>query len=175
MSLTPVRLDDVPFSPERIMTTLAHHAVDFVVIGGVAALLSGYFRGTQDLDTTARATEDNLERLCVALRDMDARLLVEVNAREHATLDVDITPRTFIDMTSVHLLTIHGVLDVVLRPDGIEDFDVWLVGSEDLYLEDGAVVRYASLDDVITSKAASGRAKDIERLPELRALRDRSR
>ena len=58
-------------------------------------------------------------------------------------------------------------LDLVFAPDGIERFeDAW---SRHVDVEGFPVCH---LDDIIASKAAANRAKDLESLPRLRAFRE---
>jgi hypothetical protein len=58
------------------------------------------------------------------------------------------------------------VLDLVFAPDGIERFeDAW---SRRVEVEEFPVCH---LDDIIASKEATGRVKDRESLPRLRAFR----
>ena len=58
-------------------------------------------------------------------------------------------------------------LDLVFAPDGIERF-------EDAYSRRIEVEGFpvCHIDDIIASKQASGRAKDLESLPRLRAFRE---
>jgi predicted nucleotidyltransferase len=68
----------VPARPEldveRILGVLTSHGVDFVVIGGVAALLHGSATFTQDVDVCFATDETNLTALGRALLELDARL-----------------------------------------------------------------------------------------------------
>ena len=66
----------------------------------------------------------------------------------------------------LNLITRHGPLDVTYRPDGTEGYDD-LVRSAVIIRLLGVDVTVASLDDVIRSKEAAGRAKDIAVLPDL--------
>ncbi len=65
------------FAPEKILDVLSEHAVDFVVIGGFAAVLHGASRPTRDVDVTPERSEPNLTRLATALTALDARIRVE--------------------------------------------------------------------------------------------------
>ncbi len=56
----------------RILRTLADHDVDYILIGGQAALLYGATLPTRDTDILTRDQPDNLERLAAALIDLDA-------------------------------------------------------------------------------------------------------
>ena len=56
----------------NILKILAKHKVDFIVIGGVGAVLQGAPIATFDLDVIHSRHQDNLERLCVALQELEA-------------------------------------------------------------------------------------------------------
>jgi hypothetical protein len=69
----------------------------------------------------------------------------------------------------------HGDFDLAFAPSGTGGYDDLVHGSQPVFI--GAVeVRVAALDDVIRSKEAAGRPKDIAVLPVLeqhaRRLRD---
>jgi hypothetical protein len=55
-----------------ILRKLAEHEVEFIVVGGVAAVLAGAPINTFDLDVVYRRTPDNLDRLLAALSELDA-------------------------------------------------------------------------------------------------------
>lgn len=55
------------------LETLARHGVEFVVVGGVAAVLNGAPISTLDLDLVHARTSENLDRLLAALGEIDAR------------------------------------------------------------------------------------------------------
>ena len=56
-----------------ILQTLAEHQVDFIVVGGVGAVLQGAPISTFDLDVVHSRTSENIDRLLAALRVLDAR------------------------------------------------------------------------------------------------------
>ena len=58
-------------------------------------------------------------------------------------------------------------LDLVFAPDGIETFDE--ADKRALTVEG---MRVCHIDDIIRSKEAAGRVKDLESLPRLKAFRD---
>lgn len=171
MTLDVVDPADVPFDPPALLGALVEHDVDFVVIGGLAALAHGYDRATTGADATTNPDPRNLERLVAALHQLDARLLVPVNDRELGAIDIVIDVRTVSSLTSARFLTTHGVLDIVLRPDGVESYATWLASAIDVTLPGGAVVKVGALDLIIRSKETAGRQKDEEALPRLRSLR----
>lgn len=59
---------------ERIVDLLVRHGVEFIVIGGQAEVLMGGARVTLDADLCYRRSQENLERLAVALRELKPTL-----------------------------------------------------------------------------------------------------
>ena len=58
----------------RALLALADAGVEFVLVGGLAAVAQGVPHTTQDTDVVPRLTDDNLDRLFTALQGMNARL-----------------------------------------------------------------------------------------------------
>jgi hypothetical protein len=64
-------------------------------------------------------------------------------------------------------------LDVAFRPSGpLDGFDGWADGAVEMSMSDGLAVLVGSLDDIIESKRAAARPKDVAALPLLESLRD---
>lgn len=147
-----------------ICSTLIHHGVQFVVIGGVAARLHDTGHATIDIDVCPSRTEDNLVRLSAALRKLDARLRVE---GEPDGIPFDPHPDTLRHMTAMTLLTSNGPLDLCFEPDGFKDGYAGFVNDVVIIEVSSVEVPVASLADVVTSKRAAGRPKDIVALPKL--------
>jgi hypothetical protein len=57
--------------PEALLTELAADQVEFIVVGGTAAVLHGAPIATQDLDIVHRRTEENVARLMNVLVRLD--------------------------------------------------------------------------------------------------------
>ena len=155
-----------------ILRVLADHDVAYVVIGGVGALLHGSPELTVDLDITPAADRANLQRLAAALRDLQA--MVRVPGQEEPVampLDAEALSR----FTTLTLATRHGLLDLAFRPDapGRRSFTYDELASRAVVITIPPDVPVAALDDIIASKEASGRDKDLRALPTLYTLRDR--
>ncbi len=56
-----------------ILTLLTRHEVEFIVVGGVAAILEGAPVSTFDLDVVYRRSDENNARLAAALHEINAR------------------------------------------------------------------------------------------------------
>lgn len=160
------------FDPEAICAALNDEGVRYVVIGGTAAVLHGSPRPTNDIDIVPERSMDNLDRLARALGALNARLRTGAEPVE-TTID-----SAFLSAMPLmlNLVTDHGDLDITFTPAGPRaDFDAWNADALDEVLTTGIVIRVASLDAVIDSKRAAGRAKDEMALPYLESLRDQLR
>ena len=158
----------VTFDPDRILRALSEHGVEFIVIGGVAAALSGSPLVTFDVDITPRRTHENLERLSAALTALDARVREE-NTPGGLAFTHDAS--SLADAAMWNLTTSAGDLDIAFLPAGTQGFDD--LARDALSMEvAGRHVLVACLADVVRSKDAAGREKDRAALPILRRLLD---
>ena len=158
-----------------IIAALARRNVRYVVIGGFAAELHGVaIPPTRDVDITPATTDENLVNLATALRELNARFRVPVGPPEGVNIPGGITSTWIAGMVTMTLVTDQGALDIALRPDGTAGYDD-LLESMQFIDHEGHSVPVAGLADVIRSKEAAGREKDIRVLPALRAhLRSRT-
>ena len=177
-SIPPARpvTDGQPHDLGRLLTVLDRRGVEYLIVGGVAAIAYGSERPTQDVDCVVRRDRTNLEHLAAALRELDARLRVGGLSDEEARqlpMQLDVTTLETAGMTT--WMTDAGPFDVLA---GLEAADGHLapfeelVGRSTVIRGSGFALRAASLDDIIVAKERAGRPKDLEALPELRSLRD---
>jgi hypothetical protein len=157
-----------PLDVEALLSTLERHRVDYVLIGGVAARLHGSPLLTEDIDVTPATDRENLRRLAAALRELDARLRVP----GEEPVEIEFDERSFGSCTTMTLTTRFGFLDLCFRPDGTKGYRD-LEASAVTYELFGLKVAVAALADLIRSKVAAGRNKDLQALPTLRALEER--
>lgn len=155
---------------EAILEVLARHRVRFVVIGGVAAILHGSPFATRDADITPAMDRENLERLGGALRELEAHLRTPDDPG--ADLPFDPVAELLGRGQVWNLTTPFGDLDLSFVPAGTTGYDDLLRDATILELA-GLRVRVASLADVIRSKEAAGRDKDLQVVPTLRKLLER--
>ncbi len=163
---------EAEFQPWEILRVLEDEAVDFIVIGGIAAVLHGSTLPTQDVDILPLRDAGNHERLARALTRLGARIRTSGEPVE-TTID-----GAFLQAmpTMLNLVTSYGDLDVAFDPAGPKSgFDEWNANSLAVDLGDNLVVRVAALADVIQSKAAANRPKDERALPYLESLQDQIR
>lgn len=157
--------DRPPLSADEILRRLVERGVDFVVIGGIAAVLHGSARNTFDLDICFAPDDANLAALGDVLTDVSARLK---GVEEHVPFVPD--ARTLRQVELLTLVTTLGELDVLRRPSGAPAYQE-LRRNADRYDLGGFNVCVASVDDLIAMKQAAGRAKDLLDIEELEAIK----
>src|SRR5207249_972844 len=146
---------------------LARHGVEYVLIGGFAAVTYGAPHITNDLDITPNDDLDNLERLSAALDDLDARVRADHEGGE--TFEFSHDAASIKRQTILNLTTRAGNLDITVVPSGTHGYPDLRRDAVQLNV-DGVSVVVASLADVVRSKAAANRPKDRAALPVLRRL-----
>jgi hypothetical protein len=154
------------FRPERILEVLSAHAVDYVMIGGLAAAVHGSDLVTGDLDITPATGDENLARLSRALDDLDARIRTEA-VPEGLPFAHD--AQSLARGTVWNLVTNAGDLDLAMMPSGTQGYDDLKRDAIAMAIL-GVPTRVAALADIIRSKEAAGREKDRAALPMLRRL-----
>ena len=159
------------FEPGEILRCLEAHHVRYVVIGAIAAVAAGAPVLTTDLDVTPERSNENLERLALALRDLDARLRT---VRDPDGISIPIEAATLKSAETWMLTTRAGDLDLVFSPAGTSGYDDLRRGARREQIA-GIRVTVAALADVIRSKEAAGREKDSMQLPILRRTLEQTR
>ncbi len=156
------------FDLARMLAVLAEEHVEFILVGGIAAVLQGAPVLTQDVDILYRIEADNLVRLEKALERLNAvargderRLRFNVShlqTRGHKLSTTDAGPLDILGSINEHV--------------SYED----LIGSSDELEVAGCRIRVISLPDLIRLKKELARPKDLAMLPVLEAtLREKQR
>ena len=150
----------------RLLEVLERHKVEYVLIGGLAAVYHGSPFPTEDADITPRTDRTNLARLAAALKDLDARVRTE---SEPDGLPFRFNTDSLAAVQTWNLTTAAGDLDLTFKPAGTGGYRDLRRDAEPAQLY-GVTVRIASLADVIRSKQAANRPKDQRVLPTLREI-----
>jgi hypothetical protein len=158
-----------PFDPDRLLKALSRHKVNFVLIGALAARLHGFPRLTADADITPADDKPNLERLAAALDDLAAKVYTESVPEG---LAFDCSAATLARALMWNLVTTAGRLDIAFRPAGVEGYED-LKKNAERFEAFGVRFLVASLDDIIRSKEAAGRPKDLDDVAILQAMKRR--
>ena len=146
----------------RIVEVLNHHGVLYVVIGGYAAELHEVagLPPTRDIDVCPSTNRENLERLSDALSELGA--LIRTDAIDGG-LAFSHDAESLARADTWNLVCDAGELDISFQPAG-GGYDQLRVAAVVIDLL-GQPVPVASIADVIASKTAAGRPKDLSTLP----------
>jgi hypothetical protein len=157
-----------PLKARQLLATLEGHRVDYVVIGGLAAVLHGSPTVTGDADICPQRSNTNLARIADALREMHAKVRT---AAEPDGLDFACDAAFLSRMKMVDLTTDFGDFDLAFEPAGFAGYEELVERAVTVPIG-GANVKIASLADVIRSKETANRPTDQATLPILYALQD---
>lgn len=140
---------------QEIARVFRDHQVKFLFIGKSGAIILGFPDTTQDADLFVDKSKQNCEAVVNALVELGFPLSqTEQNEIRKGKDFVQIREGPF-------------DLDLIFAPDGIETFGEAYGRALEI---EGLPVCH--IDDIIRSKEATGRVKDKESLPRLRAFRD---
>jgi hypothetical protein len=145
-----------------LLRLLAEHRVEFVVVGGIAAVLQGAPIATFDLDIVHRRSPENIERLLAVLR--------EIGARYRGQGDRRLVPDASMLGTPGHhlLMTDSGPLDLLGTIGSGRDYDALLSSASTVTLEESLAIQLLDLPTVISTKEEANRDKDRAVLAVLR-------
>jgi hypothetical protein len=139
----------------EIADAFSRYGVEFLFIGKGGAIILGYPGATQDVDLFPKKGRTNAEGILKALNDLGFPVT------ENIAQDI-LNGKDFVQIKNGPY-----ELDLIFAPDGIESFDL---AKSRQHLVDGLPV--ANIRDIIASKRAAGREKDLVDLPLLEDFRD---
>lgn len=148
----------------RLLERLADAGVDFVIVGGFAAVTHGSSYLTRDVDICAVLTAENIALLRRALADWNPRH--RMTPQKLSFLDY---PAGDQSLNNLYLETDAGVVDILSTVLGVGDFER-LKSTADQVEVDGRTYAVMSLRDLVQAKEALGREKDLLTAKELRAI-----
>jgi len=136
----------------HILEVLNKHNIEYIVVGGVAAVIHGAPMTTFDLDTLVKVDSANAERLVEALAELGAHF------REHRN---PLNPTSEDILAGGHLLlmTRAGPLDVLGFIGNNQRYEELVDVSSEIQTSMGPL-RLLDLEELIEQKRRMGRPKD---------------
>lgn len=153
----------------RLIQRLCDADIEFVIVGGFAAMLHGSSLVTRDLDVCAVLTAENVQKLRETFRALHP--VHRLTPQKLSFLD---NPDAGVEVRNLYLRTDIGPLDLLSSILGVGDFERVYAQSTEIELF-GRKCRVISLDDLIRAKEALGREKDLLAAKELRAIREKTK
>ena len=149
---------------EAALRSLGEAGVDFVIVGGLAAVIHGSARLTQDIDVVYSRSSANIERLVMALSPHAPYL-----RGAPPGLPFEWSAATVARGLNFTLTTAIGDIDLLGEIVGAGDYAALVLHTVEV---DIFGIRCLCLDlpRLIGAKRAAGRPKDLEALAELEAL-----
>ena len=140
--------------------------VEFVLVGGFAAIAHGVLRATRDVDVCCNFTESNLMRIQEAVANLHP-----VHNPRH-DLPLELTRESCAGLKNLYLKTDLGILDCLGEIKAIGGYDEVLKRSVELELPIGKC-RVIDIDALIAAKVAMDRDHDRITVKDLKEIKRR--
>lgn len=158
---------------EPIFAALNENHVRYVVVGGLATVLHGFARLTADIDLIVDLAPDEARRAVTTLVGLGFRPRVPVDALDLADPEIR---RRWIDEKGMRVLSLwdpaQPMRELDLFVDPPIDFALLWAHSEIVHIR-GALVRIASIPDLIAMKRLAGRPEDMIDIRALEEIQQR--
>lgn len=152
-----------------LLARLTESQVEFVLVGGYAAIVHGATQVTEDVDICLRFSPENLRRLDSALKDLDPK-----HRMTPQKLPLQITPDSAREWKNIYLETNWGVVDCLGEVLGIGDYDAVAASSIAFSFPFGECLVLGA-EALIRAKLAMGRPHDLQTVKQLQAIRQSRR
>lgn len=149
---------------KQLLERLSGADIEFVIVGGFAAVLHGSTLVTRDLDLCTVLTDANVAKLRRIFAD-----LAPVHRVGGGRLSFLTHPEPGVELRNLYLETDAGAVDFLTSITGVGDFERVRAGAVEIELF-GRRCLVMSLADLIVAKRAMGREKDRFAAQELEAI-----
>ncbi|MCE5339647.1 MAG: nucleotidyltransferase [Planctomycetaceae bacterium] len=149
----------------NLIDKLRDHNVEFVIIGGLASIIHGSTRTTQDIDICCKFSSENLRKLFGAIKDKHP--VHRMNPKRPVLVLNDENIKKF---KNLYIDTDIGQLDCLGEVQGIGQFDEVLKNAITINI-DKKTYNVLSLDALIKSKKTLNRPQDKQDVLHLEAIK----
>jgi predicted nucleotidyltransferase len=151
------------------LRALVEGDVEFILVGGLAAVANGAPLQTYDVDIVYLREPANIDRILRVLQSLDAVFRIQPERRLRPNESHLAAGR------HLNLLTSYGPLDVLGTIGRDLGYQELLPHSNEVEVADGIRVRVLDLETIISTKEYVGGEKDLAALPILRRTLAESR
>lgn len=151
---------------QKLLEFLVKSPLDFVIVGGFAAVLYGCNQTTRDIDVCLVLAPDQIQLLRQVLKPLNPKIRTIQEKPSFLT-----SPEDIAKIQNLHLETDLGVLDLMAKIEGVGDFYSVLGNAVEIELYGGKCF-LISLDNLIKSKKTLGRHRDLIVVEELEAIKN---
>lgn len=147
---------------KKLLKLLLENEIDFVLIGGFAAVVHGSTLVTQDLDICSSMSVESIEKLRAVLKEFNP---IHRMNRKAALSFID-HPENLTGLNNIYLDTDLGILDILSATQPAGDFKTIKQNSIQINIY-GYTCNVISIDDLIKVKSSMKRPKDLQAVEEL--------
>jgi predicted nucleotidyltransferase len=152
-------------STRQILNRLDKCGVDYVVIGGLAAVLHGSVIATNDVDICIFAVDESFQKIVAAFADVHPRYRMRP---DHPRVTPE-HPWLKLGLKNFYLLTDIGQLDILGEVPGIGDFN--FIRDKTIEVDLGTMkCRILDIPTLISAKQQANRPKDRQSIAELTVI-----
>ena len=151
-----------------ILSKLLENEIDFILVGGMAAVFYGVSTVTYDVDVCFRFESHNIQKLLKALKDIHPRVRTQLAWQELSEMPLE----QLVRLDNLYLKTDCGGLDLLGGLREIGDYQKVYEHTETVKIFDFPC-RVLDLDSLISIKKNIGRPKDIQVSLELEAIKEK--
>ena len=152
-----------------LLLALHDAKVEFLVVGGIAAILNGTPVHTYDVDVVHRRTQENVERIMPVLETLDAVYRIQPERRLRPVRSA------LLSCGHQNLLTKFGPLDLLGEIGNGLGYEELLPRSKEILIAENVRVRILNLETLIEVKERLNGEKDRAVLPLLRSTLERQK
>jgi hypothetical protein len=139
----------------EFIQAMNNHNVEYILVGGYAVILHGYRRVTGDMDIWVNRTKENYLKLTQAFQEFGLPIF-------------DMTESKFLDIETADVFS-YGrppvSIDIITKLKGVEFNEAY--PQAQIFNEEGLMIRFLHLNNLIEAKKAAGRHKDLDDIEKL--------
>lgn len=148
----------------NLLQKLCDADIEFMIVGGFAAVLHGSSTLTRDLDVCTLLSSTNIEKLRKTFGDLNP--VHRFKSQKLSFLD---NPSPGESLNNLYLQTDLGPIDFLSNIDGVGGYEEVSKYSDEITLF-GRKVKIINLEALVKAKETLGREKDLLAAKELRAI-----
>lgn len=152
----------------EILKRLLQSNVEFVLVGGLAAVAHGASTMTQDVDVCLSFKPENIKKVLVALQDIHPTVRAgsgKIPLNEYSV-------ERLAELGNVYVMTDLGELDLLGQIAGLGDYEKVKTAADPISLM-GLTCLILSIEALIHVKEAMNRPKDRQVVLELKVIQDK--
>lgn len=139
----------------EFIQAMNNHDVEYILVGGYAVILHGYRRVTGNMDIWVNRTKENYLKLAHAFQEFGLPIF-------------DMTESKFLDTDTADVFS-YGrppvSIDIITKLKGVNFDDAY--PQAQVFNEEGLMIRFLHLNNLIEAKKAAGRHKDLDDIEKL--------